>query len=115
MGIIWLIGGVVAGALYLSLYSRRGRRAALGSTPMGAYLNATKKGASPEDAIYDAIQVLRYRQPWQGLSDSALRSASRTLGQMKNPKDFIAVVIEVEETRDLSAILDLEALEAFVA
>lgn len=114
MGTVLLVIGALAVALYFFLRSDRGKRAALGSAPMGAFLRASDKGASPEDAIYDAIQFLRYRAPWNTITESGLRNAARTLAQLDHPKDFIEAVIAVEEVRSLDPILDIQRLESFV-
>src|SRR6476620_2252716 len=112
--VVVLLALVGLGALYAYLKSPGGRRAALGATPMGAYLRARDKGATVEQAIFDAIQILRYREPWAGLSDTDLSAAARILATLNDPKLFTAVVVEVEESRSLNAIRDRDTLETFV-
>lgn len=107
---------LIAGALILYLYlkSTGGRRAALGSVPMGVYLRARDKGATPDLAITDAIQVLRYREPWASLSDAELSAAAVILSTLHDPKNFVSIVMLIEESGRLDFIRDRTALENFV-
>jgi hypothetical protein len=100
--------------LYFYLKSTGGRRAALSATPMGAYLRARDKGATAEQAIFDAIQILRYREPWTTLSDADLSTAAAILATLRDPKLFTSVVVEVEESRSLDSIRNPAGLKGFV-
>lgn len=112
----WLlvVVGLMLVAGWLFLKSPRGRRAALGATPMGLYRRGREQGATDEEAIFEAIRVLRHREPWRSLSDADLQYAARELAGLPDPSDFVAVVIEVEERRDLAPIRDRAMLAQFV-
>ncbi|MGI8765935.1 MAG: hypothetical protein ACR2KM_05405 [Gemmatimonadaceae bacterium] len=114
MAIILLVIGIVVAGLFLFTMTSRGRAAALGAVPAGVYLRAIKQGASAHDAIFDAIQVLRYRPPWQGLSDADLSRAATIFAQLPDPSLFSQIVIAVEESRSLAPMLDTEHLQQFV-
>jgi hypothetical protein len=107
------VGVLVVGFLLFSM-TTRGRTAVLAAAPTGAYLRAIKQAASPHDAIFDAIQVLRYRDPWRGLSDADLSRAATILAQLPDPSSFSEIVVAVEESRSLAPILDTEHLQGFV-
>lgn len=112
--VVILLAIVGLTVLYTYLKSPGGHRAALSATPMGAYLRARDKGATAEQAIFDAIQILRYREPWVGLSEADLSAAASTLAALHDPKLFTAVVVEVEESGSLNAIRNRGALDQFV-
>ena len=107
---------LVVGALafHFVMKAPRFRRATLSAVPLGNYMRAREKGATAEEAIFDSIQVLRYRLPWSGLSDQDLTYAARQLATLRDPSIFTAVVVEVEETRSLAPIIDRDELERFV-
>lgn len=113
MGIVLGAIVVLVVAVWLFLSIPRFRRATLAATPMGNYLRAREKGATAEEAIYDSLRILRYRAPWSALSDEDLSHAAGVLGSLPDPRVFTAVVIEVEETRDLRPITDRHMLERF--
>jgi hypothetical protein len=112
--VLVIVALTVAVIFYFYLKSPAGRRAALSATPMGTYLRAREKGATAEQAIFDAIQVLRYREPWTTLSDDDLSAAADILSTLRDPGLFTFVVVEVEESRSLDFIRSPDRLKSFV-
>lgn len=112
---MWLIilGILVAVALAIA-FSRKDTSAWRESVPQGVYLNAISKGATPQAAIFDAVQVLRYRAPWNVLSDEDLRVSAEVLAQLPDPSYFTQVMSVVEESGDLAHFTNLDSLNRFV-
>lgn len=81
---------------------------------LGEYFRAVRKGATPADAIYATLNVLRYREPWAQLTESEVRAFADTLGQLDEPRHFTEVLAEVELTGDMSHVRDIKDLERFV-
>lgn len=111
---IFLVSVAVVTAIWVFLSIPRLRRATLLAAPMGNYLRAREKGATAEEAIADSLRILRYRAPWSALSDDDLSYAAHLLGSLPDPSVFSALMVEVEETRDLRPITDRAQLNQFV-
>ena len=52
---------------------------------LGAYLTLVDKGATTAEAIFGALNTLRYREPWAQLSESEVRAFADILGQLDDP------------------------------
>ena len=87
---------------------------AIRATTLSTYQRAIASGSNTEDSIFGAIQFLRYREPFKGLSDDELRHAARRLGTMDDPTLFTLVVAEVERSQNLDAIRNSDLLEGFI-
>lgn len=107
IALLALFGGFIPGA-------RRLMTAFAAAIPMSLYRDARKRGASPQHAIFEAVQMLRYRSPWSELSDQELSDAAEILATLHDPAQFCGVVAEVERTRNLAPFRNLEALRSFV-
>lgn len=82
---------------------------------LGAYLAARDRGASPRDAIIAAVEPLRYRYPFNRLSEKDVESFAEILAECRKPEVFTQVLFEAQQNDDMSLIRDTAHLKGFVA
>jgi hypothetical protein len=91
----------------------------LGAVPQATWLTFYKRrkeaGASTEEAILDVINFLRRRKPFDQITSSEASEAAAVLAELPNPTCFTQVLLQVEQTKDVSHITNIDQLRAFVS
>lgn len=112
--ILAVLGAILALAFIGFLRKAKHRGKAVSALTMGSYLRALEDGASVEDAIFMAVHPLRYRSPFNALSDQELRYSSERLALMPDPKLFALLVGDVDRTGDIDMLRSRSRIDRFV-
>lgn len=100
------VGGVLLVAKLLPRMTEATRQAPW----LAAYNANVARGATPAESIFRAVHTLKYRQPWQRLSDDDVRAFASTLAELRRPELFTEVMADIERTGDVSRARNLEHL-----
>ncbi len=96
-------------------FNPRMRRAALSATPVGAVLRMRDSGVPIADAIFEAISVLRYRAPWNELSESDLKYAAERIATVADaPLVMGSLISDAEIAKELGPFKDRVRLDLFI-
>ena len=82
---------------------------------LGEYNKLRAHGHSAEDAIVLAVRTLRYRAPFNQLSDADIGDFALVLGKCKRPEVFTQLLWEAQKVGNVSLLRDEKELIRFVA
>ncbi len=78
------------------------------------YRQRMQAGDTSKAAILFVLNFLRRRKPFCQLTESQAESAAEVLAVLPNPEMFTEVLVQVEASRSIEALTDLQQLRGFV-
>jgi flagellar motor switch protein FliG len=83
-------------------------------TWLTVYRRSVSSGESPEQAIFQVLQVVQRRAPFDGLSHEQCQQAAKLLSQLPDPEFFADILLQIEHEQNADILADIEQLQQVV-